>query len=129
MGVWVEVAMTTCSLCSSLFILSLSLYLCFSLSLSCAPSFFLHPPVGDSDRKVTAQKMKTAGATGVLALQEHGLKQVPDGLLLLVNLRVSLALRYTAHITVGQSLAWVLDSRSGGQTPLAPALRCVAAKG
>ena len=85
--------------------------------------------MGDSDRKVTAQKMKTAGATGVLALQEHGLKQVPDGLLLLVNLRVSLALRYTAHITVGQSLAWVLDSRSGGQTPLAPALRCVAAKG
>lgn len=39
-------------------------------------------------RKVTAQKMKTAGATGVLALQEHGLKEVPDGLFLLVKLRV-----------------------------------------
>lgn len=33
--------------------------------------------------------MKTARATGVLALQEHGLKEVPQGLLLLVNLRVS----------------------------------------
>lgn len=39
-------------------------------------------------RKVTAQKMKTAGATGVLALQEHGLKEVPEGLFLLVKLRV-----------------------------------------
>lgn len=39
-------------------------------------------------RKVTAQKMKTAGATGVLALQEHGLKEVPGGLFLLVKLRV-----------------------------------------
>lgn len=33
--------------------------------------------------------MKTAGATGVLALQEHGLKEVPEGLFLLVKLRVS----------------------------------------
>lgn len=40
------------------------------------------------DRKVTAQKMKTAGATGVLALQEHGLKEVPEGLFVLVKLRV-----------------------------------------
>lgn len=39
-------------------------------------------------RKVTAQKIKTAGATGVLALQEHGLKEVPEGLFLLVKLRV-----------------------------------------
>lgn len=39
-------------------------------------------------RKVTAQKMKTASATGVLALQEHGLKEVPADVFQLVNLRV-----------------------------------------
>lgn len=41
-------------------------------------------------RKVTSQKMKTAAATGILALQEHGLKEIPDGLFELVNLRVRL---------------------------------------
>lgn len=45
-------------------------------------------PKNKTGKKVTAQKMKTAGATGLLALQEHGLKQVPDGLFLLVNLRM-----------------------------------------
>eukprot|EP00903_Cladosiphon_okamuranus_P018570 g17093.t1 len=44
-------------------------------------------PTNKTGRKVTAQKMKTAGATGVLALQEHGLKEVPEGLFLLVKLR------------------------------------------
>ncbi|CAM9752860.1 unnamed protein product, partial [Discosporangium mesarthrocarpum] len=38
-------------------------------------------------RKVTAQKIKTAGTTGVLALQEHGLKEVPDEVFKVVNLR------------------------------------------
>eukprot|EP00904_Undaria_pinnatifida_P000195 jgi/Undpi1/10176/HiC_scaffold_28.g12629.m1 len=45
-------------------------------------------PKNKTGKKVTAQKMKTAAATGVLALQEHGLKQVPDDLFSLVNLRV-----------------------------------------
>ncbi|CAM9985055.1 unnamed protein product [Ectocarpus sp. 12 AP-2014] len=44
-------------------------------------------PKNKTGRKVTAQKMKTAGATGVLALQEHGLKEIPEGLFTLVKLR------------------------------------------
>lgn len=46
--------------------------------------------------------MKTAGATGVLALQEHGLKEIPEGLFQLVNLRVRMTVESAncAHWTV-----------------------------
>ncbi|CAM9866504.1 unnamed protein product [Ascophyllum nodosum] len=51
------------------------------------PSLPGSQPKNKTGRKVTAQKIKTAGATGVLALQEHGLKEVPEELFQLVNLR------------------------------------------
>ncbi|CAM9613595.1 unnamed protein product, partial [Choristocarpus tenellus] len=44
-------------------------------------------PKNKTGRKVTAQKVKTAGATGVLALQEHGLKEIPEDIFQLINLR------------------------------------------
>lgn len=40
-----------------------------------------------SGRKVTSQKFKHAGATGVLSLQEHGLKEFPREILNLTSLK------------------------------------------
>lgn len=51
--------------------------------------------------------MKTAAATGVLALQEHGLKEIPEGLFSLVKLRV----RSEEKGAVCVAPCWLLDKR------------------